>query len=212
MMTEHTHVKPVASLKEYFRDSVDAAMASNHLVVEQATACYVVNLLTLFSRSDALYEDTDSGYGLKPLAMMLGDAVHAASPDERTFALQRLGDVSLFLAGFFADGLHRAVVGLDYYVNMGGGAYGTLASHVRVTTRGRALAAVFEELSAKFPAMVDVLNEVRESACGQRDRDLLRLYEAWVKTGSRRAARLLREAGVQPIVPAGLQGTTAFRH
>ena len=190
-------VTPVASLKEFFRDSVDAALASNHVVVDQATAHYVVNLLTLFARAECLGEDPTGG-GRRPLALMLCDAADAATPEERKFLLQRLGDVALFLSGFFPDGLDRSVVGRDYYVSMGGCAYRTLAVQMRAGARARALAGVFGELATRFGDLVDVLNEVRDSARGSRDDDLLRLYEAWSRGGSRRAARLLREAGADP--------------
>ena len=46
----------------------------------------------------------------------------------------------------------------------------------------------------------------RGEALGRRssDRDLLRLYEVWLKTGSPRAHALLRELGVSPaVVPVG---------
>lgn len=202
---------PVASLEEFFRNSVDAALATNHVVVDHDTSHYVVRLLTLFARSDAYHEMADSGGHFRPLALMLADAVQAGSLDERMFALQRLGDVSLFTAGFFAEGLQDRAVGLDYYVNMGGGAYrtlGTLAAKGRVAARGVALPEVFEELAAKFLDLVDVLNEVRESARGVTAHDLLRLYETWLRTGSPRASRLLRQAGVQPSA----QARTEFQH
>jgi hypothetical protein len=57
---------------------------------------------------------------------------------------------------------------------------------------------VFAELSARFTDLVDVLNEVRHAAGASRDRDVLRLYDLWLATGSSRAARLLRGLGVQP--------------
>jgi hypothetical protein len=202
MSADRGTLVPVPNLLEYFRDSVDAAMAENHVVVEQETAYYLVNLLTFFARSDAFFEANDGGTGARPLALMLADAVQAARPGERHFSLQRLGDVALFMAGFFAERLHRAPVGLDYYVNMGGAAYRSLAGEIRGTTRGRAMAPTFDELAAKFAELVDVLNEVRESARTARDEDILRLYDAWLKTGSRRAARLLRQAGVEPSVQA----------
>jgi hypothetical protein len=189
---------PVASLEEFFRDSVDAALAANHVVVDRDTAHYVVRLLTLFARSDACYDPADSGARHRPLALMLAEAASAASREERLIALQRMGDVSLFTAGFFAEALQDRAVGLDYYVNMGGGAYRTLAASGHVAARVRALAEVFAELAAKFLDLVDVLNEVRESARGSTDRDILRLYEQWLRTGSQRARRLLREAGVEP--------------
>ena len=190
---------PVASLEEFFRDSVDAAMATNKLVLNHHTSHYVVNLLTMFSRSEALYESTDDGLQLRPLAIMFADAVDAPTEAERNSILQRLGDVSLFMAGFFADGLQRAAVDMDYYVYMGGGAYHSLATHMRGTVKGRAFCEVFSELADKFQDMVDVLNEVRESARADSDSNLLRIYELWMKTGSRRARRLLREGGVYPM-------------
>lgn len=192
---------PVASLEEFFRDSVDAALATNHVVVDSGTSCYVVRLLTLFARADACHEPGE-GTRHRPLALMLAEAAAAPTHEERLFTLQRLGDVSLFTAGFFAEGLQDRAVGLDYYVNMGGGAYRALATGSHGSQRARALAAVFAELAAKFIEMVDVLNEVRASARGGARADLLRLYEQWLATGSRRAARLLRQAGVEPTPQA----------
>lgn len=192
----------ISSLEEYFHDSVDAALATNKLILDDHTTHYVVNLLTLFARSDALYESTGDGYRLRPLASMLADAVEASDETERNFTLQRVGDVALFIAGFFAAGLERAAVDVDYYVYMGGGAYHSLSLHTRGTTRGRALSPVFDELAAKFQDLVDVLNEVRDAARGESDTNLLRMYELWLKTGSHRAARMLREAGVHPMPQA----------
>ena len=193
-MTED--VVKVESLQEFFRDSIDAALATNKVVVDDLTTHYVVDILSSFSRSEALYESTPDGYRLKPLALMFADAVEAPSKAERNNTLQRLGDVALFISGFFADSLQCAAVDMDYYVYMGGGAYHSLSIHMRGTPKGRAFGSVFSELGEKFQDMVDVLNEVRESLKANRDSDLLRLYDVWVKTGSRRAARLLRESGV----------------
>jgi hypothetical protein len=67
-------VRPVASLQEFFRDSVDQAMQRQGLTAGDHTAYYVVSLLTLFARSDPLYEETQAGLGLKPLALMLAEA------------------------------------------------------------------------------------------------------------------------------------------
>jgi len=198
MPAHSERVKPVASLQEFFRDSISQALRRQAVEVEDHTAYYVVNLLTLFSRSEALYERTASGVGLKPLALMLADAAESNSPRERDFVLQRLGDVSLFIAGFFADSLVRKPVDMDYYVRMGGSAYGSLCESVRGTLRGEAFGSVFAELSGKFQNVVDVLNDVRDEARTRKDQDVLRLYETWMRTGSERAGRLLRELGIEP--------------
>jgi hypothetical protein len=194
----------VRNLREFFRDSVHEALQRQQVGVDDHTEHYVVNLLTMFSRTEALFEATPDGPRLKPLALMLAEAAGADSGEQRSRALQRLGDVSLFVAGFLSHGFARRLVDVDYHVAMGGRAYGTLAETRAHGTRGRALAGVFAELAAKFQRLVDALNDVSEMSWRSGDRDTLRLYELWLKTGSPRAHALLREKGVAPtVVPTG---------
>ena len=206
MSTDTERVIPVANLTEYFRDSVHAAMSKQCIDVDDHTAHYVVNLLTVFARSDALYEQTHFGFGLKPLAFMLADAVHANNVEERNVALRRLGDVSLFVAGFLSGSLARSLVDVDYYITMGGNAYHSLADSVQGSVRARAFASVFAELAAKFQPLVDVLSEVAEPS--KNDKDVLRLYEIWLRTGSPRALKSLRDLGVEPQHSTDLE----YRH
>jgi hypothetical protein len=192
-------VVPVANLRDYFRESIDAAIDKQGVLVNPHTAHYVVNLLTLFSRSEELYEDHGDGYGLRPLALMMADAVDADTLEQRSSSLQRIGDVALFIAGFFSDSLSRKAVDIDYYIHMGGNAYGSLSDEMRGTSRGRALGDVYRELARKFQTLVDVVNEVRDGARKSSDLDVLRTYEVWRRTGSKRAASLLKQNGVFPM-------------
>jgi hypothetical protein len=206
-MSEPSRVVPVANLREFFKDTLHGALVKQHLAVEDQTEHYVVNVLTLFARSEALYENTAEGMRLKPLVVMLGEALEAPRAAERNRALQRLGDVSLFIAGFFAHGFATKLIDIDYHIAMGGRAYGTLAQHA-AQGRARVLAAVFAELSLKFQPLVDALNEVSEAAGAHSARDILRLYEIWLKTGSARCHALLKRLGVHPTKAGG----TAFTH
>ena len=194
-----TRVMHVRNLQDYFRTSIEDVVARQHVDIDPHAAHYVVNLLTMFSRSDELYEDDGEVYGLRPLALMLADAADAESNEQRNQLLQRIGDVALFISGFFSDGLASKAVDIDYYIHMGGNAYGSLSEEVRGTVRGRAVADVFRELAIKFQLVVDVLNEISD---GPSDRDLLRAYEVWRRTGSRRAEQLLRKNGVVPMADA----------
>jgi hypothetical protein len=191
------HIRPVASLQEFFKDSVQDSMNRHGLRAGDHTAYYVVNLLTLFARSEALFDETPNGRELKPVAKILADSIDSRHAGERNYALQRVGDVSLFVAGFLGDGLARKLVDIDYYVGMGGAAYGTLSENVRGSLRGDIFAAVFAELAEKFQHFVDVLADIRDEAKGSQA-DVLRLYETWLKTGSERAARVLRDLGIEP--------------
>lgn len=195
-------IQPVANLKEFFKDALHDALSHQHVAVEGETEHYVVNVLTLFSDPDALYERDERSRGrLKPLVMMLGEALEAPTPEARCRGLQRLGDVSLFIAGFFSAGFARKLVDIDYHVAMGGSAYGALAESVPAG-RGRTLRQVFAELAAKFQPVVDALNEISESAYQHSAQDRLRLYELWVKTGSERSRRILRKLGIEPAPAA----------
>lgn len=197
-------IQTVASLKEFFRDALHDALSHQHVAVEDQTEHYVVNLLTLFADADALYEREAQDTGprrLKPLVVMLAEALEAPTHEARFRGLQRLGDVSLFIAGFFSAGFARKLVDIDYHIAMGGRAYGTLAENCG-PARGRTLRQVFAELATKFTPMVDALNEISESSYRHSDRDRLRLYELWVKTGSERSRTLLRKLGIEPAPAA----------
>jgi hypothetical protein len=190
-------VLPISNLREYFRDALHAALQHQHVAVEDQTEHYVVNLLTLFARSEALFESTPEGLRIKPMVVLLTEALEARSMEQRNRGLQRLGDVSLFIAGFFAQGFARKLIDIDYHIAMGGRAYGTLAETL-ARSRARVLGQVFAELAQKFQPMVDALNEISETAYQHSPEDILRLYEIWQKTGSSRAQRLLKQLGVTP--------------
>ena len=195
-------VVPVSNLRDFFRESIGLAIEHQGVQVEPHTSHYVVNLLTIFARSEELYEDDGDYYGIRPLALMMADAAEAATIEKRTCSLQRIGDVALFVAGFFADSLVHRPVDIDYYIHMGGSAYGSLSDEIKGTARGRVLVDVYHELARKFQLLVDVLQEVRDGANPSSDIDVLRIYEVWRKTGSKRAAALLKQNGVVPIAPS----------
>lgn len=177
---------------EYFRELVEKAIARQKVVSSEVSAFYLVKLLDSFVRPDRAYPEAGVDYD-QPLAHLLCEAI--ASGDTRQFTLfKATGDLSLFISGFFSDSVVRKPVDFDYYVSMGGYAYGRAA---RLSTYQTA-AAVFEELSEKFPRFVDVLTEVSEATALTDHTSLLRLYEKWLRTGSERTGAMLREHGVLP--------------
>lgn len=193
----------VNNLTEFFRESLHEALAHQHVDVEAQTEQYVVNMLTVFARAEQLHAGMPEGRRLAPLATLFAQAAGAPTQPEREHALQRLGDVSLFVAGFFAHGFARRCVDIDYHIAMGGRAYGSLADTVQRGPR-RVLARVFAELAHKFLPLVEALGEIGDSARQWSQHDVLRLYEIWLKTGSGRAQRLLGNLGVVPAsVPLG---------
>jgi len=184
-------------------DALRGALAEQHLDVDDHTEHYVVHMLADFARSERLPPSPPRDRGAQSLVQLLAAAVEAGSAAERDLALQRLGDVSLFMAGFFARHFARRTVDIDYHIAMGGRAYGNLAQSLE-RGRQRALAEVFAELAAKFQPLVDALGEISDAAHVYTQRDILRLYEIWLKTGSARARRLLHGLGIA-ATPVTLQ-------
>ena len=175
------------SAVEYFKELVEDALAHQRIAAGEMTAFYVVHLLARFLRRPA---DEDEA----PLACQLARALDSGGLQQR-MGLKQIGDLSLFISGFFPDSLRRKLVDGDYYVSIGGFAYDTLSRYETET-----FSPVFAELAEKFVDFVDVLSEVSERASCTSNLDLLRLYEKWLKTGSRRSGELLIERGVVPNV------------
>ena len=173
---------------EYFEELVDGAIAHQGLAAQELTAFYVVHLLASFLQQPAAGRDE----GDEPLALQLARALDCGGMEQRAH-LKQIGDHSLFVSGFFSDSLNRSLVDVDYYARIGGSAYHALSRFEADT-----FSPVFAELGDKFLEFTDVLGEVSERTVGSSNGDLLRLYEKWVKTGSRRAGQLLVERGVVP--------------
>lgn len=185
-------------VREFFQEAVQSAIANQHLTVSGETEVYLGNLLTSFINSERLYDHTPDGIMIRPLAQHYLEALEATNSIDRINALRRLGDISLFISGLFSHSLSRSLVDVDYYISMGGNAYGYLsdANH-RSTVTG--LKQVFAELSRKFTELVDVLAEVGEAANLANNNNVLRLYEIWLKSGSKRAADKLKLKGIHPV-------------
>jgi hypothetical protein len=180
---------------EFFREQLERAMEHQKVSTSAFTEHYLVNLL-----SAAVRDRTPPEPGLDdtPLAILYIRAVQA-SRAERARLLRAMGDTALFVSGFFADSLSNTLADLGYYKAMGGHAYARLSREDAVP--GGLGAAVFSELSGRFSEFADVLAEVSEASRLATNSSVLRLYERWVQTGSRRAAAMLAERGIAPVLP-----------
>ena len=175
---------------EFFRELVESAMQNQRVSAHELTSFYVVNLLAGFVHGDAHAGD-------QPLGTQFARALQTAGSEQRD-GLRTVGDQSLFISGFFADSLNRRLVDVDYYIQLGESAYRSLARQA-----DRTLSDVFDELSGKFTTFVDVLGEVSERTSISSNADVLRLYEKWLRTGSRRSGDLLAARGIVPNASIG---------
>ncbi|MEJ7604036.1 MAG: hypothetical protein WKG01_39515 [Kofleriaceae bacterium] len=175
-----------ASVDEFFHEAVTEALDAVDLDASEPAGWYLVGLLGEFTRARLTDE---------PLGMKL--AAPGTDPGERVRTLKHVGDTSLYIAGFFADSLNRSLIDVDYYVGLGQNAYAQLARSL--SGGGKSISEVYEELAAKFPRFVDVLNAVRRRttiAELNATTDVGRLYETWLRTREAWVEKKLKDAGI----------------
>lgn len=173
---------------EFFKEMVEDSLARQQIKAGDMTSYYLVNLLCQFVRLDGRSQAEFS----EPLALRLGRALESGGSEQRE-RLRQLGDISLFVTGFFSDSLRRKSVDVDYYVSMGEYAYGSLSQRDEDT-----FAEVFSDLATRFVGFADVLAEISDRSALANSVDTLRLYEKWLRTGSTRDSQKLIERGIVP--------------
>jgi hypothetical protein len=186
-----------SSLKEFFRSLVGEVVKRQRVSLDEITEFYVVNLLSEYAAAEKLFtEQVDGKRETEPLAMLYHRALQQ-DREERIRTLRRLGDVSLYTAGFFQQSLKDRIVGADYYVNMGRTAYGAVAEMSPST----AFVSVYQELQQKFLAVVEVLEEIAArgmAASGPAGQ--MKVFESWSHSGNGRLESVLVDVG---LLPAG---------
>jgi len=180
---------------EFFREQLERAMEHQKVSTSAFTQYYLVNLLAGCVRGEL--PPSEPGYDETPLAVLYVRAIQSSRRD-RARLWRAMGDTALFVSGFFADSLSRRLVDLDYYKAMGGFAYGRLARDEDPRIFGPE---VFSELADRFTEFADLLSEISEASHLASNASVLKLYERWLQTGSRRAATLLAERGITPVEP-----------
>src|SRR5262245_6376488 len=184
---------------EFFREQLAKAMEHQRVETSAFTEYYLVNLLAGCVRGDSL-PAPEPGFDEMPLAVLYVHALNAAGA-ERARLLRAMGDTALFVSGFFAASLDANLAGGAYYRAMGGHAYARLSQEQRLPYGP----SVFSELAERFSAFADVFSEVSEASHLTTHHSVVKLYEKWLATGSRRAAMLLAERGITPV--ANLSGS-----
>lgn len=183
-------METAGSLEAFFQDAIDRALKERNGGFEPDPHLehYLVRLLADYATHPI--DET-------PLALKMLGAVDAA-PRERRETLREVGDTSLFVSGFWSESLAGGTIDVDYYIDLGGSAYGELARG----TRGWSfdpLGAVYETLAAEFTRFVDVLAVVSQRLMPPTTpQDIVKLYERWRRTGSKWSARNLVALGVFP--------------
>ena len=180
----------LVSPHQFFSEAVKSSFTKRNVKAPPGTQTYLVGILEYYLDSKNFVEQPTT------LAEMFFQAANTPPPKNLEL-LKRLGDRSLYVSGFFGDSLNRKVVDVDYYAEMGGAAYASLANFVKEDLTAQ----MYRTFSNRFVEFVDVLTEISQQSMVHSDEGLLRLYDRYVKTGSELAREKLIEMGVLTLTP-----------
>lgn len=180
-------------LNEWFKDRLVDESRHSIPPITEGTLSYLVNLLVHFSQSKNFFTSNEEGLNFPTLAFLFCDASQAKTISTKLMNLRQLGDSALFIGAMFPEKLGRAGIKKDYYIGMGGGAYSTLAEY------NYGDPAVFSELSARFPKLLQVIANVCARECQFDAEEIFMLYKRWQSTGDELLKRQLLSIGISTL-------------
>jgi hypothetical protein len=186
---------------EYFREMVNSAVENLHVHADEEVIFYIVNLLSEFLKIDNLYTDLDPNADEEPLTLLLEKALNS-DQNEQIQRFKHLGDFSLFISGFFYDSLYKKLASLDFYKIIGCTSYNQLASIMKTKAQSKVFWELYHQLGENFSVFVDILSEVSDKSFSHTNKDVLKVYQRWLKTKSLRDEKILRKEGIFPNASA----------
>lgn len=121
--------------------------------------------------------------------------------------LREVGDICLLHAGFFPQRARRRRLSVNYYVDLGVGAYYQL-HHNTAHRQGQ----LYEHLYEGFIPAMDVLQTIRNMGGSQPLLDPLTAHELWQHTGSKQARQRLQNVSDGMPTPVDRQTQTSLKH
>jgi len=198
MRASRPEIDLTPNLESFFHPLVDEAVRTQHFEATEAAEFYLAGLLADYAKPARMESEALD----RPLTLLLDEALHSDG-HERFERLRSLGDGVLYTSGFFADHLSTRGVELRYVRTLGARAYDGAASMLRHSAgEGTGAPDVFRELADNFVNFAEVVARVADvlqaNSALTSNRQVVRLYERWVKTGSAPLAVALAGKGLTP--------------
>lgn len=173
---------------EFFKERVRVALTNNNMTIDNDVEFYLVTLLCNFIQPqgslDLLELDT-------PLALYLKEALESSDSYEQQTRFKVLGDLSLYVSGYFQESFNRKTIDIDYYIAIGSSAYRKVA-----TLSAQSL---YRKLATSFPQLIEIVSEVAIIPGQDKPADILATYDRWTRSNSKRLLKVLQDLGIDPL-------------
>lgn len=174
------------NMQEYFSEALSMALGRSKSDLSQEVQAYLVYLLADYARSERVYAGVNAGE--EPILVLLLERALESPPAEANRIFKHIGDSTLYLTGFFGEKTQAQGLNSNYYMSIGGDAYGRLAQNTRLP--------VYEELSGAFRRLVYLLRQVSLHERKASPEEILSWIEQYQQSKSPELQALLALNGV----------------
>ena len=172
---------------EFFKERVRVALTNNNITVDNDVEFYLVTLLCNFIQPALdLQGRLDT-----PLALFLKEALESSDSYEQQARFKVLGDLSLYVSGYFQESFNRKTIDINYYIAIGSSAYQKVAK--------LSAQSLYSKLAMSFPQLIEVVSEVSMIPGQDKPLDILATYDRWTRSHSQRLLKVLQDLGIDPI-------------
>ena len=189
----------VPSAEDYFCLEIEKISQNQGLSLNPEIKIYLGSLLVKFLNTPKLSlklpneEVPNATKDRTPTQFWL--EIQALPLKQQYYALQILGDYSLFTSGFFNEHIKRSLLDMDYYQALGGQAY-YRAGEIQENISAEKAINVFFSLADNFKNLTSIFSELYDKTLVSHDDGLLKLFERWEKSSSPHLERLLLQNGM----------------
>lgn len=146
------HIDPTSTAS--WKRLINEALVKCHRNLNDDVESYLIFLLIRFTKHTELANSV--------LALEYLESQNTIGINQQ-HQLRDIGDKCLLFSGFYPEQAHRRLVNLEYFVNMGRGAYDQIANGTHNSAEFNSLRELFAELSNNFINLLDVLQHVKFS-------------------------------------------------
>lgn len=185
---------------EFFRSKVIKAADQQGLVLSKEVEFYLVNLLCHFIDPDRYFKlEGDIDLFDTPIALILKKALEAP-PEKQLMIYKTLGDISLYMSGYFQDYFNNKTFDIQYFSSIGSQAYASVATRVQGKHKNNDFYDLYQNLSLNFDHIVEVFAIISDSTITSSSSvNLLAVYDRWTKVNSERLRKKLEKSGIVPV-------------
>ncbi|MGI9548379.1 MAG: hypothetical protein ACR2M7_00135 [Bdellovibrionales bacterium] len=154
------------AFKSYINEEINSIDSSLSYEIKN----YLTDLLYFYLFSERLFEHkSENGRSYEKTLVDLYIRTSEADLQERIYLFKKMGDLSLYISGFFRVAVEKRITDLSYYEDVGQSAYHYLADHYKDRD------IIFNSLSEKFKVLSEILFFIQQKSEAKNEEKYLKI-------------------------------------